>query len=58
MKATDEKRKEGKMRSIKEQEMQQITGGVNWVVVTFVSAAISFVIGMVDGLINPKKCNN
>jgi len=46
------------MRKLKEQEMKKINGGVNWVVVTFVSAALSFVIGMVDGLINPKKCNS
>jgi len=46
------------MRELTANEMKKIEGGVNWVVVTFVSGAISFVIGIIDGMINPKKCNN
>ena len=33
-------------------------GGVNWSLVAGIGAAASFLIGIIDGLINPKKCNN
>ena len=46
------------MKKISDNELKQISGGINWVVVTFVSAAISFITGIFDGLINPKKCNS
>lgn len=46
------------MKKLNENEMKQIQGGVNWVAVTFISGAISFVIGIIDGLMNPKKCNS
>ena len=45
------------MIELTNQEMKRIEGGVNWVVVTFVSGAISFVLGIIDGLVNPQKCN-
>ena len=46
------------MKELTNQEMKQIEGGVNWVVVTIVSGALSFVIGVIDGIFNPKKCNS
>ena len=46
------------MKKLTNEEMNQIKGGVNWVVVTFVSAAVSFVAGIFEGIINPKKCNS
>ena len=46
------------MKELTNKEMKQIEGGVNWVLVTFVSGALSFVIGVIDGIFNPKKCNN
>lgn len=33
-------------------------GGINWSIVAGVSAISSFLIGIIDGFINPKKCNN
>lgn len=46
------------MKELTSLEMKKIEGGVNWVLVTFVSGALSFVIGVIDGIINPKKCNS
>lgn len=47
------------MKKLEEEQMKKIeAGGVNWVAVTFISGAISFVIGIIDGLVNPKKCNS
>lgn len=46
------------MKTLEKKEMQQIEGGVNWVAVTFIAGAVSFVLGIIDGLINPKKCNS
>lgn len=33
-------------------------GGVNWGMMAAIGAFGSFLIGVIDGLINPKKCNN
>jgi bacteriocin-like protein len=46
------------MKILNDNEMKKIEGGVNWIVVTITTGAISFLIGVVDGLVNPKKCNN
>lgn len=46
------------MRKLSNEEMKKIEGGVNWLVVTIATGAISFLIGVVDGLVNPKKCNS
>ena len=46
------------MRKLSNEEMTKIEGGVNWLIVTIATGAISFLIGMVDGLVNPKKCNS
>jgi bacteriocin-like protein len=46
------------MKTLSENEMKKITGGVNWVVVSFISGALSFIVGVIDGWINPKKCNS
>lgn len=47
------------MRELNQNEMEQIQGGaVNWAIVAGVGTAISFVIGVIDGYINPLKCNN
>ena len=46
------------MKKLTKNEMLKIEGGVNWVVVTFVSAAVSFVAGIFEGIINPKRCNS
>lgn len=46
------------MKKLSEEEMKQIEGGINWLAVTIATGAISFIIGIVDGLVNPKKCNS
>ncbi len=46
------------MRKLSNEEMKKIEGGVNWLVVTIATGAISFLIGVIDGLVNPKKCNS
>ena len=33
-------------------------GGVNWSLMAGIGAVASFLIGVIDGLMNPKKCNN
>lgn len=40
-------------------EMEQVQGGgVNWTIVAGVGALVSLLAGIVDGYINPLKCNN
>ncbi len=47
------------MESISNQEMQEVKGGgVNWGLMAGIGAFTSFLIGVIDGIINPKKCNN
>ena len=46
------------MKKLTKEEMKKIKGGTNWVVVTFVSAAISLIAGIFEGIVNPKKCNS
>ena len=46
------------MRKLTPKEMKNIEGGVDWVKLTFTAGLISFMIGIIDGFINPKKCNN
>ncbi len=47
------------MKSISNEEMKAIEGGaVNWGVMAGLSAFASFLIGIVDGYINPRRCNS
>lgn len=47
------------MEKINNEQLKRVKGGgVNWSLVAGVSAVASFLIGVIDGLINPKKCNN
>ena len=46
------------MRSIEENELKQVEGGgFSWGVAAGIVAAITFVIGIVDGYVNPTACN-
>lgn len=46
------------MKQINNEQLKEVKGGaVNWGVVAGISAFGSFLIGLIDGLINPKKCN-
>lgn len=46
------------MQNLNHEEMQQVKGGaVRWGVIAGIGAFASFIIGVVDGWINPQKCN-
>ena len=47
------------MQKLSNDKLKNITGGgINWSIAAGISALASFLIGVIDGLINPKKCNN
>lgn len=47
------------MKKISNEQLKEVKGGgVNWSLVAGIGAVTSFLIGIIDGLINPKKCNN
>lgn len=47
------------MNIIDNQKLKEINGGgLNLTLAATWSAALSFIVGLIDGLINPKKCNN
>ena len=47
------------MKKIKEKELHEIKGGsINWGMIAGIGAIASFLIGVIDSFINPKKCNN
>lgn len=46
------------MKKLNNEEMMIIKGGaISWKIATVIGGAIVFLIGLVDGLINPRKCN-
>ena len=46
------------MEQISNENMKQIAGGaVNWGLLAGIGAAASFLIGLIDGWTNPKRCN-
>ena len=46
------------MRELKTEEMKEINGGVNTVVLgEVISAVIAFISGLLYGYSNPKKCS-
>lgn len=46
------------MKNINNKELMEIKGGgINWSLMAGIGAVASFLIGVVDALINPKKCN-
>ena len=47
------------MNKISNEKLKEIKGGaINWKLMAGIGAVASFIIGVIDGLINPKKCNN
>lgn len=40
------------------EQMNQVNGGVNWIILSGISAAIVYVVGFLSGYTNPSKCNN
>lgn len=46
------------MNTLTNNQLYEVKGGaVKWGVVFAISGALSFLVGLVDGLINPAKCN-
>lgn len=47
------------MKSLEDEKLKMIKGGgINWSLMAGIGAVVSFFVGIVDGLINPQKCNN
>lgn len=47
------------MNKMNNEQLQEVKGGgINWSMMAGIGAVVSLVIGIIDGLINPKKCNS
>ncbi len=47
------------MHELKKEEMIEVNGGANPVIISaIVAGVVTFVIGLLEGYSNPKKCNN
>ena len=47
------------MNTMTNNEMKNVKGGgINWGIMAGIGAFTSFLVGVIDGIINPKKCNN
>ena len=47
------------MNKINNEELRKVKGGaINLKLMAGIGAFASFLIGVIDGLMNPKKCNN
>lgn len=47
------------MKSLKHEELKKVKGGgINLSMIAGIGSIVSFFVGVIDGLINPKKCNN
>lgn len=47
------------MEQVKNEQLKNIKGGgISWGLVAGLSAIASFLAGIIDGIINPQKCNN
>ncbi len=47
------------METVSNEKLKEIKGGgLNWGLMAGIGAVASFLVGVIDGLINPKKCNN
>lgn len=47
------------MKKVDDLQLEQIQGGAfSWGIAAGIVAAITFIVGVVDGYINPIKCNN
>lgn len=46
------------MKKLDNSEMQHVNGGaIKWGVIAGIGGFASFIIGVIDGWMNPKKCN-
>lgn len=47
------------MRKVNDDELCDVHGGgISWGIVAGIIAGVTFIIGVIDGYTNPKKCNN
>lgn len=46
------------MTKLSSNEMKKVNGGVKWGAIAGIGAFASFICGIIDGIINPQKCNN
>ena len=47
------------MKKIENEKLKDIKGGgINWSLMAGIGAVASFLIGVLDGILNPQKCNN
>ena len=47
------------MKKMNNEHLRKIKGGgINWGMMAGIGAIASFLVGIIDGLINPKKCNS
>ena len=44
------------MQRLEKNELEEIKGGGFWKAVAII-AGVVFVIGLIDGIVNPKRCN-
>ena len=46
------------MIDIEEKELEQVQGGgISWGIVAGIVAGVTFLIGLIEGYVNPNKCN-
>lgn len=47
------------MKKVEDNELKNIQGGgFSWGIAAGIVAGITFIIGVIDGYVNPVKCNN
>lgn len=42
---------------IKDKELNDIVGGVNWSILAGLSVIVTMIVGIIDGYVRPLKCN-
>lgn len=46
------------MSRVKEEELKEVKGGIGFWGIAGIVSAVIFIIGVVDGIARPVKCNN
>lgn len=46
------------IKRIEDSELKQITGGLSFLAGLGIAGGVVFLIGVIDGFVNPKKCND
>ena len=50
-------KKGGNIIKLSKQELLNVTGGDGFGLATFIGGALTFIIGIIEGYLNPSKCN-